>query len=250
MAQRCIPLSARILILFGGYLSIFAWGFLGIGMMAFWAFTMNGDFRAPLFLEGSETSTGRILSIGSTNFSVDEGEVIKSYSYIYSTPGEQVYKGISYGVGYFFKQGDTVTIEYLRNNPSVSRIQGMNGSPISFVVAVLTCLFPLIGIVLLVAIWIAGKKSLRLLEWGVVGEHIEVQSLDGSTRMMPVLHDPSDSSKLLRPDTLPGKPVISSSGDIQLEDFCPIRLFIVLLVPAVVILGNAWYIYSHFLSGK
>lgn len=146
---RNVPLTVRLLALFGGFHNQFGWAFLGFGLAGFWLFALNADLSGFLFALGGDHTVNGVVTqtrlTGASEGGGSESETIPIYevSYVYLAQGRAL-QGVSYARGYAPDRGQQVTVEYLEWDPSVSRIRGMRrglfGPEVLFVV-----IFPTIG---------------------------------------------------------------------------------------------------------
>jgi hypothetical protein len=139
---RRVPLSLKIANVFNPAVQI-CFVFFGFGMVFFWAFVAQADFS--FFTETGERlrATGSVQSVEATGASENKSRVM-AHHYEFSVAG-RTYRGTSYSSDRSAASGETVAIEYLKADPSKSRIEGMRrkifGPAVSFV-----AIFPLIGL--------------------------------------------------------------------------------------------------------
>ncbi|MHC4335254.1 MAG: hypothetical protein ACYSUP_15040, partial [Planctomycetota bacterium] len=54
---RPVPLSVRIVILFGGFMNQFGWLFVGFGLIFVWIFTLRADVTSWYYFRGQLAET-------------------------------------------------------------------------------------------------------------------------------------------------------------------------------------------------
>ena len=199
--------------------------------------------------------------------------------YRYSVAGRE-FTGASYAKGQCVS-GGTVTVEYLLEQPAISRISGMRRRPLS-PWAMLVAVLPAVGGILAIAGLVRGQRRVRLLRegWpaegrltgmaptsmrvnnrvvyrmtfayqaqnGAAGRAIarthEPERFENGPRPL-VLHDPADLENAQVLVSFPGAITIDEQGQPAARGS-----FAFLLVPALTILGNAWYAYRHWTAGS
>jgi len=177
-----------------------------------------------------------------------------------------------------------VTVEFPQDQPQHSRIQGMRADIFEPRV-MLILLFPLGLAVALFFALRGGRRNVHLLQNGLLttaalvskeghyktwrgSPHIynvtfEFQDTQGQPRTItyvapksksklyedqpqqPVLYDPLNERRAVLLDALPGRPRIAADGTLQSSS--PQWDWLVLLLPAAVILGHGWYFVRHVL---
>ena len=283
---REVPFSVRYQLMFGGFFNQFGWFFLGFGLVFFWIFTLNAEFSSLYYFRGElETAPGTVLVTEPTSFSEggskhSRGRRIYAMHYSFSPLGEGEYGGTSYATGERFRKGDSVTVEYPKGNPSVSRIQGMRRAILSSWAA-LVGIFPLVGGGFIIAGLRNGIKANRLLANGKVGVGVlkskvptntrinnqtvykltfEFAAEDGMTyevitrthipsrlqdeKKERLLYDSFRPSYAVMLDNLPGSPTIDERGEIHAERWG--KALLVLIVPFLSIAGHSAYVCWRF----
>ena len=254
---RSVPWLVRSQVLFGGFLSQFGWLFFGFGFIFVWIFGLNADLGGTLFSwRGVATTEGITVNVEPTNATVNDTPV---YAYTYSFRVESLeteFQGVSYTTGQQFESGWTVTVEYLKSNPNVSRIHGTRQAMFGPWVLCLVFLFPLIGLVFVVFGLSGGIKANRLLAQGKVTQGVlkskeptstrvnnrpvykltfEFRADDGGiyevvskTHLLQLLEDEAEEQLVYDPrhpahavmmDNLPGSPDIDEMGFIHSTSF-------------------------------
>jgi hypothetical protein len=271
---RAVPLSLRLVVLFGGSRNQFGWMLLGFGLIFVWAFTLHADFTSPLlFLMGTRETRGVVRAVRASNASENEQRIYEiHYAYI-DHLGRQ-HLGVSYAT-HSPQQGADVTVEYLSSAPEISRVEGMRRKPFGFFAA-FPILFPMIGLGFLSSGLRHGLKADRLLaqgrvafgeltstvptgasvnnrpvmkltynftaadgeEWEATAESHEVDDLTDEAQE-PLLYDPEDPSRAVLLDDLPGSARFDSAG--RLLSASPVRVVRALLFPALTLMGHGGY---------
>ncbi len=282
-APRSVPLLIRMEVLFGGVMNQMGWFFLGFGLIFVWVFGGNADFNSLLHFQGkSETRKGIIIESKKTNFSENDKKVYANY-YSFQTQNGIEYKGVSYSRNKRLSKNDIVNIEYPNGKPNISRIKGMRTAPFSFYVALIVCIFPLIGFGLMIGGLKNGIKANNLLANGTLEfgrliskdmtntriNNIPVYKFtfefiadDGGTyeaiakthltrnledeNKEPLLYDQYNPSYAIMLDSLPGSPGIDDMGNFQTKNY--ITAILSLIIPALTIFGHGTFIFLIFFA--
>ncbi len=131
--QRSVPFSLGTG-LFMNFFTIFGTFFFGFGMIFVLIFFKPVDFYHDFLLNTQgRTIEAEITRIKRTNFSEGgsehhDGDPVYLYCFDFTTRTEK--QGAEcYSTRTGFDQGDKVQVEYLPENPSVARIEGMRRTP-------------------------------------------------------------------------------------------------------------------------
>lgn len=274
-APRAVPFSVRLRVLFGGFNNQFGWAFFGFGMIFVWVFALNADFVSPiLFSFQSNTVGGIVESVETTNATENDVQVYQ-VKYVYFDHLGRQHQGSSYSTGEP-GVGARVFIEFLPYAPSISRIEGMRRA-IFGPFAVVSILFPLVGLGFLVSGIKYGLKANRLLaqgriafgklissemtntsinnrpvmklrfafethegeDWEVVAKTHEPEDLRDEPQE-PLLYDPEDPSYAVLLDNLPGSTTFDSSG--HLLPASTRETLRPLILPGLTVLGHGIYL--------
>lgn len=276
---RAVPLMVRSKVLFGGFLNLFGWVFFGFGLIFFWVFAMNADLGSFFHFRGEpETAPGVVLQSRATGASENKRKVY-AVDYSFTAHGAQ-YQGMSYSTGERPSPKDPVTVEFVRGNPSISRVQGMRRAMFSGWAA-FVCVFPLVGLVFVVFGLKSGFRANHLLANGKVGFATLKSKTPTNTRVNNqtvhkltfelvadtgntyevtakthrpevledeakevVLYDPQNPSYAVMLDSLPGGPEIDEMGNIRSGSL--FRGLLLLAAPAATITGHGTYIYFAY----
>ena len=271
------PLGAllRAQMLFGGGMSIAGWLILGFGSMLFWLLGYHADLSEMRFRPAAVARVqGTVLDCRDTNAAINDVEVIEN-RYRFELNGI-VYSGLSYAAG-DCREGETATIEYLRDQPEVSRVQGMRRDRFG-PWAILIGILPAIGLAMVIACVRRGAVRLRLLRDGMavpgqfagkeptntrINEKIvyrvamDYKVQDGSTHRAvvkttapevlhdqareAVLYDPARPDRALPIDGLPGKLKLDQYGQFQTGSS-----WAIVILPVLIVAINAWIIAAIF----
>ena len=196
-------------------------------------------------------------------------------------PDDAEYKGVSFNTGRQFKEGQKVTVEYPQGKPRTSRIKGMRQKPVGLL-GLLPVVFPLLGLLFIIAGIRKGIKANRLLALGeqttgtlkskektrsqvnkknVYKLTFEFNTPEGTTyqavakthetkkledqKEEPLLYDPVLPSYAVMLDDLPGNPRIQQNGTIRAGS--AIETIKVLVIPLATLIGHGIYIFFKFL---
>jgi hypothetical protein len=272
--------------LFGGSVNQFGWLFFGFGMILAWMFVPGVDFTSWYRFRGDVATTqGTVTAVRKTNMSENNVEVYE-IRYSFGADDGRQYEGTSYTTGNRYGDGQTVDVEYRKDDPGVSRITGARRRPAPIWVSVVL-VFPLIGLGIIVAGLKKGIKANRLLGRGKLGlgtlkskeptnisivvqdkeqpvykltfefvaddgRTYEAVAKTHETRLLEddaeewLLYDPWDPNYAAMLDTLPGSPAIDEAGYLQPASY--VRGLAVAILPAVTILGHGLYVYYRLLQ--
>jgi hypothetical protein len=270
-----VPLSARLRVLFGGFNNQFGWIFFGFGLIFVWAFALQADVASPfLFRFQTKSTQGIVERVQESSASENETAIFEvSYTYFDNLGRQQ--SGTSYSTG-APGVGARVTVEYLTGFPSISRVEGMRRKPFG-PFALISILFPLIGLGFLYAGIKYGLKANRLLKQGRIafGKLISSEATGASINDQPVikltfsftandgeeyeaiakthepedlrdeeeeplLYDEKDPSYAVLLDDLPGSTAFDPSG--KLNPASAWETVKVLFFPSLTVIGHGIYI--------
>jgi len=189
---RRIPLSTRLVVVFGGGLAFFGWFFFAFGMVFVWVFAGNADWSSLIHFRGSlQTATGQVTASEKTGFSEGgddhhDGTPVFALHYRFNLGGTN-YEGVSYRLGSVGRVGDRVSVEFPAGRPGLSRVRGLKRAPMSLWAAVVL-IIPTIGLAtVLPGVW-RGMRGLRLLAHGelVTGKLIRKEPTSVKVNNLPV----------------------------------------------------------------
>jgi hypothetical protein len=280
LPPRAVPLCTWLTVLFGGVLQQIGWGVLGFGMIFFYIFGLEADVSGLwMGMMDSSRATGVVTSIEGTNASENDAPVFAVHYRFVAANGTQI-ESTAYSTGYFPDEGQRVTVEYLRANPEMARVEGMRRTTFG-PAAMMIVIFPLIGVGLtFFGMW-EGFRASRLLgigrlafgkltstagtnttinnrqvmamtlsfraqdgaEYEVTSKTSEPEKLDDQAEEL-ILYDPDDPTRGAALDALPGKLQIDQAGTIRLGR--PAACLTTLILPGLTILGHGLYLFFRF----
>ncbi|MCB0193388.1 MAG: hypothetical protein KDJ65_15685 [Anaerolineae bacterium] len=251
----------------------FGWFWLGFTMIFFWIFGALTSINGIYFLiSDTETAPGIVTEIKSTSASENETPVYATHYAFRVERLEMEMLGHSYTTGRRFSPNENVTIEYIRDNPEISRIQGTRTGTFSPWVFCFIGLFPAVGIAFVTTGLVSGWRANHLLTHGKVALGRLVDKSPTNTRIndKPVykltfaftaddgrthhtiarshqpysledeeeeqlLYDPHRPSRAVLLDNLPGQPTIDETGLIAADYRHSMLVF---LLPLIVLATN------------
>lgn len=161
---RTVPGAVRGRLLFGGTALQMGWGFLGLGILFSWLFVGDSELWTPLVFSGQTASAeGQVIHIEETNSSENEARIY-AIGYAFELNGE-TFQGTSYTFSPSFDLGETVSIELVASDPTVSRIEGLRYRKLSAFVGIML-LFPLVGLGMVVYGTRRGLRNIHVLAHG------------------------------------------------------------------------------------
>ncbi len=243
-----MPRALRIKLRTGDVMSLIGWACMAFGSIFVWIFVANSELITLVEFRGETAGAeGQVTGVSGTSMSVNEQTVMR-VSFAFTDAAGVERRGSSYTTG--STPSGRVAVEYLADDPTVSRIRGMNNRPFPAMVA-FVLIFPGIGLVFAAMGWRRGGKAIRLLRIGVVGEGTLVSTRPTNTRINkqtvyeytfefevhgrkyravgrthrdeltdderePLLYDPGWPPNATMLDHLPGKPRIDDEGAITM----------------------------------
>jgi hypothetical protein len=281
LPPRHVPLGVRLRVLFGGPMQQFGWLFFGFGLAFVWAFAFNSDVGAlvrPFVPVAS--AVGSVIDVTETNASENDS-MIYAVSYQFAAPDGKSYNGTSYTTGLMYAPGDRAPVEFAIRRPQDSHLKGARRAMFG-PAALLSALFPAIGLVFVtIGMW-DGVKANQLLRSGrlalarlrtaegtnasvnnrqVVRLVFEFVAHDGTPHAVEVrtslpdplqdeaeeivLFDPGDPDYAVMLDGLPGPPHLTSAGELEGAPF--LRVALVCALPFLTLVGNGLYALVRFL---
>lgn len=169
---RRVPPLAYLSNLFGGFYNQFAWGWLGMSVIFVWAFIGTLDPRGMYDFSGEVRNTqGTVTDSKAANTKINGSQVYET-NYTFTADDGRRMEGISYSIGGTLERGSTVAVEYPKDRPERSRIQGMArrtlsaGGPVSLLFVLFIIPFLVIGFMLLFVGLRSGIRANRLLANG------------------------------------------------------------------------------------
>ena len=272
-------LAARLRL--GSGASQTGWLVLAFGSIFFWAVAWHGDLSGWRFRPDTAGRTiGLVLDCRDTHYSVgrsrggSRGTPVYENRYRYAV-NDAPLEGRSYATG-VCSAGSSVPVEYLLSQPGFSRIAGMRRDLLG-PWAALAAIIPAAGLAMILAGLVKGRSHARLLRAGMAAagrlvkktatgartngrmvyrmtfEFKAKNGAPGSTTLRAnrperleddsrelVLYDPEDLRKAVLVDSLPGNLNVDDRGELTAS-----RSIGFLILPAIAILGNAWWYITH-----
>jgi len=171
---RHVPALVRCSNLLGGFYNQFGWLWLGITGFFLWFFLPNVDVTGLYhfhFRGDFGTAPGVVVASRDTNFSENDVDVY-AHTYRFTGPDGADREGVSYATGRRLEAGTNVTVEYVSDDPAISRIRQMRREPFSvegwggLVSLGVLSVFAVIGVVFIATGVRKGMKANRLLASG------------------------------------------------------------------------------------
>lgn len=180
-APRHVPWSLRVQVMFSGILPLLGWIILGVGLAFSSVFLRISEplFNDP-FAGQVNTLEGRVSKVESTSAEVN-GATVQAVHFEYAI-GDRARQGISYTTGAVPDIGASVTVEYVRGQPTTSRIRGMRTALFPAVTG-LVLIFPTIGVLLLLLGVAQGWRRVGLLQNGLLARGRIVDSRPTNTKI-------------------------------------------------------------------
>jgi hypothetical protein len=252
-APRAVPLALSGRVLLGSVFCHLGWGLMLFGMIFVWAFDAGGAIREAFQFAGNlAAAEGVSVSWRQTNMSVNDTPVYET-TYSFRSADGYDFTGASYRTGGYIETGQSVTIEYVPSDPSISRIQGMRAS-IAGLAVIFVYIFPIVGLAFAMLGVRKGIRRRYLLSTGelalaklvskeptntrvnnqtvykytfefevpnsgvyqVVGKTYRTGVLDDE-EFERVVYDPRDPNEATLLDELPCRPAIDNRGDFDTE---------------------------------
>lgn len=164
---RDLPLRLKLKVIFGNPLTIIGLAFLIISIPFVIVFVGNSDFRSLKFNRNSPVIEGTIDKVTATNSTVNNQRVYK-YTYNFRRPDGTPQTGVSFTEGKIYQEGEKVDIEYVYDEPAISRIKGMKTSTFDLWVFLIILPFIIVGGILFGLSFNKSMKAIKLLRYGTV----------------------------------------------------------------------------------
>jgi len=278
---RPVPFGLRLVVMFGGVLSLLGWCFLGLGMVFVW---LVAPRQAPLWAVALGrplgSAPGVVVESRPTNVRVNDAPVYW-HTYTFTGPDGREYHGVSYRTGGALPSGAAVQVEYVSGRPELSQIRGMSRNMVPEWVFPIVGFFPLVGLAFMVSSLRQGLKANRLLAhgqlaWGVLrgkqptgakinGREVYKLSFEFVTpdgrkctasaktheperledqRQERLLYDALHPDYAVMLDSLPGSPEVSPAGHLEPPPMG--RVIGATLVPTIAVVGHGSYLLTRF----
>ena len=158
---RPISLMVRLSVFFSGIN-------MAIGTLFLVVFGFSVDFDDWKFSDDSPLAQGVVSQVHTTGSSVNEMPVYR-FVYDYTTATGEKYKGQSFGTDVYISKGSQVNVQYVEDNPEISRIEGTTKGSFPVWVLFFILIFPVIGYILLYVGIRKNLKFINLLKYGKIG---------------------------------------------------------------------------------
>jgi len=185
---RNIPFSSTISIFFSGVLTIIGLSFFLLGSLFLVVFGMMIDFNDWRFSDSDPITTQtKVIEVRSTNASENKVRVYE-YIYSYKTPEGKEFTGTSYNTGTARFENDVVRVQYLKDNPQISRIEGMRKGEFSPFIIIFLLIFPVIGAILGFIGFSKNIKYIKLVKYGKLayGTFSHLEATGGSVNKQTI----------------------------------------------------------------
>ncbi len=145
------------------FLAVFGAFFGGFGLIFVSHFT-PWNILEDLRLQNAPTVSGLVETAAPTRMSINHAAVMQ-FSFSFQPPSSGKLTGKCYATGNRWKPGDRVSVRYLHDNPTISRIEGGRRSP-SEASGFITWIFPAVGFALVITCLRNRKKVAFILQHG------------------------------------------------------------------------------------
>lgn len=164
---RDISVGLKVKIFFSNPFAVMGMVFFLFGSIFPIVFGSMADFRSAFsFSDTDPRVKGVIVAIEKTNSKVNKRYVLDyTFQYNVSVKG---YTNHSFSTSSDWNVNDTVNVQYLIDEPAVSKIQDMRAAPFGFFIVPLTCIFPFLGLIFLVFSIRRAKKNIYLVQNGIL----------------------------------------------------------------------------------
>ena len=194
--------AALVMVWFGGFFAV-------LGLFFVWLFfpwNLPRDLR--LALPDVHTAEGRIVSVETTHFSINETSVV-AYGFEFSSPDERVVVGRCYTTGERWTPGAVVTVRYAPGDPATACPEGARLSEIGLI-GLSTLAFPGLGLGLGLRSLVLRRRAVRML---VQGRPLEVRVVGVEATTVAVNHERVHRITLLRCEPPGAAPQVEKRSD-------------------------------------
>jgi len=163
---RAIPFFSRLSIFFSGVATIIGLAFFLMGSLFMLIFGMLVDFTDWRFSNDDPITTQtELLEVRPTNASENDTPVYE-YVYSYKVADGKQFEGSSYYTGTAKFKNDVVPVQYLKDEPQTSRIEGMKKGVFSPFILLFILIFPVVGLILSYIGISKNIKYIQLVKYG------------------------------------------------------------------------------------
>ena len=181
--ERTIPITVLAMLFTGKRSQKIGWGFLFFGMFFVWFMGSHPDFSYIIFLGPTKIAKGTVLSSEATRYVLfSEGNVsgnigrktikrrVSVINYKFKYPDGVEGEGFSFSERGHASKGQEMEVEYLPYFRTFSRIKGTRRAVHPLGLALVSWLFPVIGLLIILKTLGFGFKARRLLRVGRITE--------------------------------------------------------------------------------
>jgi len=164
--KRSLPFGIMMKIWFGNPLTFMGLMFIGMGIPFTMIFAPISTFFGPSFDENDPVAKGIIVEASGTSSYINEVQVY-SYNYKFETPNGEEYLSTGYATGNVFSIDNEVVVSYKRDEPKVSKADGLRTSTFGSGFTIFVWIFPIVGFIMFI---LSLRKVIRQLQVLRVGE--------------------------------------------------------------------------------
>lgn len=178
------PLSGKLKLrlFFASPFAVFGTFFFLFGCLFVVVFGSATDFQSAFRMSATDPLVqGTLIGTEETSSSVNE-QAIYDYHYRYRV-GSNDYEGHAFAPNKGLTPESPVIVQYVADNPSVSRIKGMRKAPFGLHVVFFTAIFPTVGLALLIGALRQYEQLVHLVRNGVLGTGRVVRKVPTSTEI-------------------------------------------------------------------
>lgn len=167
--RRTLPVSVQLKIWFGNIFCSMGLIFFLFGLPFAFVFISFSSLFEPGINNEDPYAKGRIVNYSSTNASINDVTVYE-YTYRFYTSKGEVVTDVGYTTGKLFSNDESIRVQYKKDNPEISRAEGMRASEFGGPVALFVLIFPGIGMVFMIIGTRKTINSIRVLKVGQLAE--------------------------------------------------------------------------------
>jgi len=181
LEPRTISLNIKLQVLFKHVVMFIGLSFTIMSLIMFIIFGMQVSFSEFKFSEKSPFVNGQITNVLGTNSYENKVRVFK-YDFKYSINSKQ-YSGTSFTTGQKFEVGQVVNIQYVENEPQVSRIENTRNGAFSPLMLIFFLPFIFVGGSMVGIRIYLGLKSIKLLRYGQIAYGVLIDKQPTNTKI-------------------------------------------------------------------
>ncbi|MBN2695593.1 DUF3592 domain-containing protein [bacterium] len=162
---RVLTILEKLTIMFNGVFAQIGWIFIAFSIPFVFAFVLQSEVMTLIKFKGDiKETTGKLIKTEATSAKINKQSVFE-YKFEFVDQNGSKQSGLSYGFYGERPQTDSVTVEYVSDNPTLSRIKGMKRE-IFDIWVLFVLIFPLIGFIFVIVSIVLGLKKISLIEKG------------------------------------------------------------------------------------